>query len=358
MERRSVEAPTTTDGVVRRVMAPISLIRMATKLIAGLTFSLAALVAAHAGEALAELQPLRSFVATSGEHPDLLQAKLLIDAVVDPETDPEAVIRQIETLAARIHERFPANASSRVRLDLLLSSLYESGPWNGQRPFAYDLDDALGKNPRTRLLGHYLETRRGNCVSMPILFVILGQKLGLPVTLAAVPQHILVKYLADDGQWLNVEATSGGFKYDSTYERDLGISPRAIESGIYLRPLTPREAVARMLGTLMEHYRRTARGTDLIATADLALSLDPRHVEAMLHAGTGYAVLLDTIEQRYPDPANLPVELHGEVRFLQQTNRGLFAQAEALGWVEPTPEQQAAYLQSIEHEKMRRGIKQ
>lgn len=358
MERRSVEAPAIIDGVVRRVMVRISLIRMAIKSLAGLIFGLAAMVAAHAEKAPAHLQPLRSFLATSGEHPDLLQAKLLIDAIIDPGTDPKAVITQVETLAAQVHGRFPANAPSRVRLDLLLSSLYEPGPWNGQRPFAYELDDPLGKNPRTRLLAHYLETRRGNCVSMPILFAILGQKLGLPVTLAAAPQHILVKYLADDGQWLNVEATSGGFKYDSTYERDLGISPRAVESGIYLRPLTQREAVSRMLGTLMEHYRRTARGTDLIATADLALSLDARHVEATLHAGTGYALLLDAIEQRYPDPAELPKELHGEVRFLQQANRELFAQAEALGWVEPTPEQQAAYLQSIEHEKMRRGIKQ
>jgi regulator of sirC expression with transglutaminase-like and TPR domain len=310
----------------------------------------------YAAEPPPELRPLHSYLSASGEHPDLLQAKLLIDRIIDSSIDAGAVTRQVEALVSKVGARIPAGASRRARLDLLLSSLYEPGAWNERRPFTYDLDDPLGKNPRTKLLASYLETRKGNCVSMPILFVILGQRLGLPVTLAVAPHHLLVKYLDDDGTWLNVEATSGGFKYDSSYERELGVSPRAIESRIYLRPLTPREAVGRMLGTLMEHYGR-GRSAERIATADLALSLDARDVDAMLHAGTGYAVLGDAIKQRYPDPADLPVELHDTVRYLQQANLGLFAQAEELGWVEPTPEQTAAYLRSIEREKTKRGIK-
>ena len=258
---------------------------------------------------------------------------------------------------SRIRARFPTDASNRAKLDLLLSSIHEPGPWNDHRPFAYALDDPLGKDARTQLLQRYLDTRKGNCVSMPILLAILGRKLGLPVTLATAPGHLLVKYLTEDGQWLNVEATSGGFKYDSSYEREMNISPRAVESRIYLRPLTQREAVGRMLSTLMEHYGRTGRQEDRIALADLALSLDARDVDAMLHAGTGFARLADAIKQRYPDPATLPAELHEDVRFLQWANLELFARAEQLGWLEPTPSQKAAYLQTIEHEKSRRGIK-
>ena len=49
-------------------------------------------------------------------------------------------------------------------------------------------------------MSHYLATRKGNCVSMPVLFVILGQKLGLPITLAIAPNHVFAKYKRDNGE--------------------------------------------------------------------------------------------------------------------------------------------------------------
>lgn len=309
-----------------------------------------------AAELPPELQHLSSFLSESGEQPDLLGAKLLIDQAIDPAIDVEDVTRRVEELASRIRRRIPASASNRVPLDLLLSSLYEPGPWNDHRPFSYDLQDPLGHDARSSLLSVYLDRRKGNCVSMPILFAIIGQKLGLPVTLATAPRHLLVKYLDDDGQWLNVEATSGGFKHDSSYTRELGISPHATESRIYLRPLNRRETVGRMLGTLMNHYDRTGRGAELIATADLALSFDPRDVGAMIHAASGYYLLLETVRQRYPDPADIPPEEQDGVRLMLDANLGLIARAKALGWMPPTPEQEAAYLQSIEREKTKRGI--
>jgi len=60
------------------------------------------------------------------------------------------------------------------------------------------------------LLQRYLTTRRGNCITMPILFLALGQRLGLTMTLAEAPLHVFVKYTDDDGAVWNLEATSGG----------------------------------------------------------------------------------------------------------------------------------------------------
>ncbi len=317
---------------------------------------------AHAAESnpAADLQSLRLLLDVPDAEVDLAQAKIAIDRVIDPAIDAQATFRQIDDWVARTRARFPSGASNRAKLDLLLSSLYEPGPWNDHRPFGYDLDDPMGHDPRTKQLARYLATRKGNCVSMPILFAILGQKLGLRVTLAAAPHHLLVKYLDDGGEWLNVEATSGGFKYDSSYVRLLDISERALESGIYLRPLTPRESLAELLGVLMEHYRTEDFAMAKIATADLALSFDPRNVGALLHAGSGYFLMLKPIERQYPDATDIPPELRAEVRFMQQANLNLFAEAEALGWKEPnsTPEWQAAYLEEIEREKKRIGAGQ
>jgi len=48
---------------------------------------------------------------------------------------------------------------------------FDSGVWNGNKPFMYDLDDPPGENPKNRLLTKYIDTRKGNCVCMPTLFL-------------------------------------------------------------------------------------------------------------------------------------------------------------------------------------------
>lgn len=288
---------------------------------------------------------------------DFGRAKLTIDSVMDPSLDVSAVSKELERWAALVRTRYPIGADGRAKLDTLLSTLYKPGPWNDQRPFRYDLDDPLGRNLPTKRLSTYLATRKGNCVSMPILFLILGQKLGLPVTLATAPQHMMVKYPDRSGQWLNVEATAGGFKYDSSYIRDTGITDRALKNDIYLRPLTQRESVAAMMSTLMEYYGQQGQQERRLVIADLALAIDPKNVEAMTHKGAGnYLLLRDRFMQPYPNPASIPVLLRPEFQRLSQENIRWYSMAESLGWTAPTEAQDSKYLESIRQEKAARGV--
>lgn len=205
-----------------------------------------------------DLAPLRAQFQLPDKQVDYAAAKLVVDRLIDPSTDTAAVRRQLDEWERAVRGNVPANPSAREVLDALLKTLYKPGPWNQGQPFSYDLTDPLGKNPVSKQLATYLATRKGNCVSMPILLVILGQRLDLPVALATAPNHILVKF-ADDTQqmWLNVEATAGGFKYDSSYQHETGITEAALNNGLYLRPLLPREGVGAIAGTLMEHYGAT-----------------------------------------------------------------------------------------------------
>lgn len=304
------------------------------------------------------LEPLKAVLERPNEQIDLLEAKLAIDRLIAPETDTAAARLQIDALVASVRARTPAGASNLGKLKVMLSTLYEPGIWNGGRPFQYDLSDPLGRNLQNKLLSTYLATRKGNCVSMPILFGIVGQRLGLPVTLATAPSHVMIKYQGDDGAWLNVEATAGGFKYDSSYESETGISSRAIETGIYLRPLSRRESVGVMMSSLMEYYGMAGLQTQRIATADLALKADPRDVVAMQHKGAAYYLLLqERFVRPYPDPNQIPETRRAEFLTISRENLRWYAEAERLGWVPPTPEQEARYLESIRREKETRGTR-
>lgn len=129
--------------------------------------------------------------------------------MIDPRIDVAGNLKRLDAMAEEVKALLPAKPSSRDKLEALRTHLYRAGPWNGHQPFRYDLDDPFGRDVRNKLLPTYLSTRKGNCVSMPLLFIILGQKIGLDVTAANAPEHVFVKYRDEAGALYNLEATSG-----------------------------------------------------------------------------------------------------------------------------------------------------
>lgn len=184
----------------------------------------------------AQVQTTTEALFTSGL--DLADVKLAIDRMVDPTVNRDAGLREIDRMASDVAAMAGDNAGSAQRLEALKRYLYEAGSWNGGRPFQYDITDPLGENPASRKLLRYLETRRGNCVTMPILLLLVGERLGLKLTLAEAPLHLFVKYTDDDGRSWNLEATSGaGFTRDAWYRQRLPMTDEAVRNGVYLRAL-------------------------------------------------------------------------------------------------------------------------
>jgi len=323
----------------------------------GRSFLVALFLASFAGVAFAkdDLASLRAQFALPESRIDYADAKLTVDRLIDPTTNEAEVRRQLAHWERAVRDNIPAGATPRQTFDALIKTLYQPGPWNEGKTFTYDLDDPLGKIPRNKHLATYLATREGNCVSMPMLVVILGQRLGLPVALAIAPRHVLVKFADDEQQaWINFEATAGGFKYDSSYERETGISPLAIDNEIYLRPLSPREGLGVIASALMEHHGAREDGDALMEVADLALAANPKDPIAMIWKANAYYLQLQArYVRKYPDANDIPRALHDDFRHLSRENLAWFDKAERLGWTQPTPQQEAAYLQAIEREKRR-----
>src|SRR3546814_13674837 len=72
-----------------------------------------------------------------------------------------------------------------------------------------------------KLLPTYLASRRGNCVSMPVLHIILAEKLGLNVHLSTAPLHMFVRYTNPQNQRdLSIEPTSGGYPTRDVWSRE------------------------------------------------------------------------------------------------------------------------------------------
>ena len=102
--------------------------------------------------------------------------------------------------------------------------------------FDYDMSDPDGARLPNKLLHNYLRHRLGQCVSMPILFLILGERLELNVALARAPAHFFIRYTAPDGKAWNLETTSGAHPARlDWFRQNMPMSERALESGLYMR---------------------------------------------------------------------------------------------------------------------------
>ncbi len=284
------------------------------------------------------LRTIRAILELPDQRIDLARAKLTIDHMIDPGIDIANGLKQLDGMERTIQSRLPAMATSRDKLDTLRGYLYQAGPWNANRPFSYDLNDPFGHDIRNKLLPTYLDTRKGNCVSMPFLFIILGRKIGLDLTAATAPEHVFVKYRDDLGNYYNIEATSGGgFARDVWLQQQMPMSQEALASGIYMQPLSKKETVAIMAGTLLEYYGQRGWEERRIALAGLVLKHYPKDVAAMLHISSAYYRLRQQhFVNKYPTPNDIP--LHERAYFAElDKNIGFWrGKAEALGWRDET----------------------
>jgi len=91
----------------------------------------------------------------------------------------------------------------------------------------------------------------GTCVSMPVLYVAIGRRLGYPVKLVLAREHVFVRWDGSDER-LNIEGTGRGMNtHPDEYYRDrpLPLQDQWIERGEFLKSLSPQEELAAFLAS-------------------------------------------------------------------------------------------------------------
>lgn len=287
------------------------------------------------GPRTSAVEVIRTILQTPEHKIDLARAKLTFDKLVDPAIDIDASLAQINRMVETVRSMAGPAASNKQKLTAVRDYIYVSGAWNGHRPYQYDLADPLGEKIANKLLPNYIASRRGNCITMPFLYIILAERMGLRATASLAPLHVFVKYTDDaTGRTFNIETTSGAHATrDAWYREKMPMTDESIRNGVYMRALSKKETLAVMAEVVVEHYRDSARYEEAIAVSEVILAAFPNSVHTMLGRGTAAAHLLESnFYQKYPTPADIPFSLQREYARLVDINRSSFEQAEALGW--------------------------
>lgn len=245
-------------------------------------------------------QSIEEILALPESEIDLGIACLVLASDAYPDINIPFFDGALDYMANRIDALIQDNSDPEVRIAMMNSYLYRKGWYNDSITFTYDLDDLAAAKKENQYLNAYLATKSGSCITMPMLHLVLADRLGWPIYAVLTPKHYLCRYIEEEFNENNIEATcGGGYVSDEQYAIDFGIPKRAIEKGTYLRTLNKKEYIASLLINNSRHaHEREGDVEKAMYYLELALSIDPTLATAHWNLGSFYYYQAQQLEAK------------------------------------------------------------
>lgn len=184
---------------------------------------------------------------------DLLQGALVINRYQYPDLDEQKVINQIEEIKREIWTNLQYEMSSVEKIKLINHIFYTVQGFNGNTKNHHD--------PQNSYLNQVLETKKGNQISLAIIYSTIAQKLDIPVYGVNLPQHFILGYIDESkreehefGVLFYINAFNKGAifgKHDvDQFLRQLNLQP---QPGFYA-PCSNIEIIRRIIRNLISAY--------------------------------------------------------------------------------------------------------
>ena len=236
----------------------------------------------HAGATDRFISPsVQEQLALPEQEIDVGLAALTIAKEAYPDLDIKTYSAKLDELADKTRwlARGAHDPETRIRALNTVLFLHEG--------FRYDHEGfAQGGRKEHYHLNGILDTKRGICFTMPLLYVAVAQRLGWPVYPVGAPSHFFVRYSLPAFKHQNIEVTSGGKHFgDEFYIKDFAIGERALKARSYMRTMTYREYLGHLLYASASAFQD---GHKRLAYTERAAQLDPRYPNFYQSLGDGY----------------------------------------------------------------------
>ncbi|MDQ8053051.1 MAG: transglutaminase-like domain-containing protein [Pedobacter sp.] len=183
---------------------------------------------------------------------DLMQGALVINRYQYPDLDEQAIINQIEEIKREIWLGMQYEMSSIEKIKLINHVFYNQYGFGGNTKNHHD--------PQNSYLNQVLESKKGNQISLAIIYSTLAQKLDIPVYGVNLPQHFILGYIDESndekeyGVLFYINAFNKGAifgKHDvDQFLRQLNLEP---QPGFYA-PCSNTEIIRRVIRNLISAY--------------------------------------------------------------------------------------------------------
>jgi regulator of sirC expression with transglutaminase-like and TPR domain len=226
---------------------------------------------------MAALDPFIELMRDEDIRMDLGRACLLVAQDAYPALDIEHYLADLERMAARLRSRMPQATAAEDKVIALNEFLYEDLGYWGNTDDYYD--------PRNSYLNEVMERKTGIPITLSVLYMLVGRRVGLPLEGVSFPGHFLVRVKMRRGM-LVLDPFAGGapVSEDELRERLKRVVPRGATGGVstdelpmdtFLEPATNRQILGRLLRNLKGIYRDKDKPERLLEVLNRLLVVAP-----------------------------------------------------------------------------------
>ena len=220
----------------------------------------------------------------------LLEAAICVAQDDHPELDVQAVLAEIDGLAAKLNARLPADASALRRLQSLNHHFFIELGFAGNVNNYYDRGNSY--------LHQVLDTRRGIPITLALLYCELASQLGLTARGVSFPGHFLIKLRLPQGEVVIDPFNGRSLSRDELDERLGPYRARQglagdfeVPLGLFLQAAPARDVLARLLFNLKEIAHTAEDWPRLLAVQQRLVLLLPEDAEQLRDRGLTLAEL-------------------------------------------------------------------
>jgi hypothetical protein len=247
-------------------------------------------------------------------------------------------------------------AIQRVMADTL-SFREKKGGITKHVPFSYDYEGYLNQktNPEIYMVTRLLVLGKGNCNSLPLLYLVLAEELKTEAYLSTAPNHTYIKFRDNKGTLFNYETTVGLLTSDAFVIGSGYIKAEGVKSKIYLDTLNTKRVMAHLMTHLSNAYLRKFGGDDnALYFAETALQYDPKNMTARTQRENiltqRYLMALDKAGLKEGDDlTNFP-----QIKAMWEKVRGLYMETDNMGYVAFPMKEYVKWLKTAQNEKEQR----
>lgn len=201
---------------------------------------------------------------------DLLTAALVAGEFEYPDLDVARYVGLVDQFARTTEELVDTSSTSpTARLEALDRAIFGRLGFTGNQDDYYD--------PRNTFLNEVIDRRTGIPITLSVLYIEVGRRVGLDLAGLSFPGHFLVRYQGNDS-FTFIDPFHKGARLDIKSLEDRlrrVVGPKAELADEYLQPATRRQMLTRMLTNLAAIYRRAGDVYRSMAVLERMLVLDP-----------------------------------------------------------------------------------
>lgn len=178
---------------------------------------------------------------------DLEQCAFLIARYAYPSLDVSMYVHQLDEMAQEVRDRIGPRASGEETVKTLNRYLFTEQGFKGNTKNYYEVENTY--------LNRVIDRRTGIPISLSIVYLLIGKRLGLPVHGIGMPGHFLVKYESDRYK-IFVDCFNGGaLLTEKNCQRFLTEAGYGFDER-YLQHSAVRAILSRMLKNLLAIYAK------------------------------------------------------------------------------------------------------